>query len=253
MARAIVGADGSKGIVRGWIGARERPPRVARVLEAVAPASGYIRLFERQEAMFDFNYLRSRLQGYVWFFPSMTHGQSFISTGVYDARVDGKGPKASLKMIMDEGLHEISLDVTDIKIEGHPIRWFSPWNSISKERVILAGDSAGTDPLFGEGISISLAYGAVAAKNLAKAFSENEFRFKSHKRSILTSAMGRYLLLRWFVASLVSRIQRSDYLIRGVWGIGRLLAHFYHPHSRLPEIFPLPTCSVKQMTEAVGD
>jgi flavin-dependent dehydrogenase len=253
LARAIVGADGSKGIVRGWLGARERPPRVARVLEAVAPAVGYERLFGKQEARFDFNYPHSRLQGYVWFFPSLVHGQPSLNTGVYDARVDGAGPKDSLKRIMEKGLQEINLDVNEIKIEGHPIHWFSPWNRISKERVILAGDSAGTDPLFGEGISISLAYGAIAARNLARAFRENDFGFKGYKWSVLNSAVGRYLLLRWCIASIVSRIQRSDLLIRGIWSVGRLLANFYHPQSRLPEIFPHPFYTPTQIHESVGD
>jgi flavin-dependent dehydrogenase len=251
LARAIVGADGSKGIVRGWLGARERPPRVARVLEAIAPASGYEGLFEKQEARFDFSHLRSRLQGYAWFFPSLVRGQPSLNTGIYDARVDGTGPKASLKRIMDEGLQEIHLDVNEIK--GHPIHWFSPWNRISEERIILAGDSAGTDPLFGEGISISLAYGAVAASHLANAFKEKDFSFKAYKRSVLFSPVGRYLLPRWFIASLIARLRSNDLFLRVFWDLGRILAHLYHPYSRLPEVLQLPCFSVKQMSESVGD
>jgi flavin-dependent dehydrogenase len=253
LARAIVGADGSKGIVRGWLGARERPPRVARVLEAVTPAVGFKRLFEKQEARFDFSYLHSRLQGYFWFFPALVHGQPSLNTGVYDARVDGTGPKASLKRIMDEGLQEVNLDLNEVRVEGHPIHWFSPWNRISEKRVILAGDSAGTDPLLGEGISISLAYGAVAARNLARAFRENDFSFKTYKRSVLFSPVGRYLLPRWFIASLMARLQGSDLFLHALWNVGKIFAHCYHPHSHLPETFPLPAFVVKQMTESVGD
>jgi flavin-dependent dehydrogenase len=253
LVRAIVGADGSKGIVRGWLGARERPPRVARVLEAVTPSAGFKRLFEKQEAMFDFSYVHSRLQGYFWSFPSLVHGQPSLNTGVYDARVDGTGPKASLKRIMDEGLQEVNLDLNKVRVEGHPIHWFSPWNRISDERVILAGDSGGTDPLFGEGISISLAYGAIAASNLARAFRENNFSFKTYKRSVLFSPVGRYLLPRWFIAFLMTRLQGSHLFLNLVWVVGGLLAYFYYPHSCLPEPFPFPYSSVTQMSETVGD
>ena len=253
LAKVVVGADGSRGFVRSWLGAREQPAHVARVLETIKLASGNEKPFTGQEANFNFDHLDSDLQGYFWVFPSIRNNQPILNTGVYDARVAGGGPKADLTKILEEELNEIEIDIHSTRVEGHPIHWFSPQNRFSGHRVILAGDAAGTDPLFGEGISVSLAYGAVAAKNLERAFRENDFKFHKYKTSILTSDVGRYLLLRWFIASLVFRIQRSDILVRGIWGLGRLLAPFIYPSSPLMDVSSFHFAPAQQMKELMID
>jgi flavin-dependent dehydrogenase len=253
LAKAVVGADGSRGLVRRWLGARERPAHVARVIECLGSASGHEKPFEDSEASFVFDQINSHLQGYFWVFPSLINGQPNLNCGVYDARIDSTQPKADLMRIMDQGLGEIEIDVGRIKVKGHPIRWFSPWNQISDHGVILVGDAAGTDPLFGEGISVSLAYGAVAARELEEAFYNRDFRFNRYKKSVLTSDVGQYLLLRWFLASMMSRFQRSELLIRTVCSIGQLLARFIHPGAPLPEVCPLPFAPIEQVSEVVGD
>jgi flavin-dependent dehydrogenase len=253
LAKVVVGADGSRGLVRHWLGAREKPAHVARVLECLKSTSGHERPFEDSEASFVYDQINSHLQGYFWVFPSLINGQPNLNCGVYDARIDSTQPKADLMQIMEQGLDEMNIDIGRIKVEGHPIRWFSPWNQISDHGVVLVGDSAGTDPLFGEGISVSLAYGAVAARELVRAFDNRDFSFKTYKKSILLSDVGQYLLLRWFVASLMSRFQRSELLIRAVCSVGQFLASFIHPGAFLPEVCPLPFTPVKQVSEVVGD
>ena len=44
------------------------------------------------------------------------------------------------------------------------MRWFEPALPVSIPRVLLVGDAAGSDALFGEGISIALGYGYHAAQ-----------------------------------------------------------------------------------------
>ena len=63
-------------------------------------------------------------------------------------------------------MDQLGFDLNDYEIKGHPIRWYSPENQISAPRILFVGDAAGADPLFGEGISIALGYGAIAASEI---------------------------------------------------------------------------------------
>ena len=94
-------------------------------------------------------------------------------------------------------MSRIGFDLEDYEIKGHPIRWFSPENPMSAPRVLFVGDAAGADPLFGEGISIALGYGALAAREIGEAFQRNEFSFTGYKRRVLRSALGQSLIARW--------------------------------------------------------
>jgi flavin-dependent dehydrogenase len=229
--KAIVGADGARHYVRRWLGIRERPPRVARVLEALVPGTGFGEVYKRKPAKFEFGALRAHLQGYFWHFPSFQGGKPFLNEGIYNSRVDGRAPKAKIMKLPDQELLENTPNLSQIRPKGHPIRWFSPRNRISKDRVLVVGDAAGVDPLFGEGISVSLAYGHVAASYLDRAFKGGEL---DYKRIILFSPFGRYLLLRWLIVSVLVPLGKTDLLTRGVWSILGLLARFIRPSFEMP-------------------
>ena len=66
--------------------------------------------------------------------------------------------------------------------------------------LVLVGDAAGADPLFGEGISIALGYGVIAAREIGEAFQRNEFSFSRYRRRVLQSALGQTLIARWIIA-----------------------------------------------------
>ena len=74
---------------------------------------------------------------------------------------------------------------------------------MSAPGVLLVGDAAGADPFLGEGISIALGYGALAAREIGEAFQRNEFSFSGYRHQVLRSALGQVLLARWFVARVV--------------------------------------------------
>jgi 2-polyprenyl-6-methoxyphenol hydroxylase-like FAD-dependent oxidoreductase len=97
-------------------------------------------------------------------------------------------------------MSRFGLDLRDYKLQGHPIRWFSPENPMSARRVLLVGDAAGADPFLGEGISMALGYGVVAAHEVGEAFSKNDFSFRKYKSRVLRSPLGRALLVRWLLA-----------------------------------------------------
>jgi len=74
-------------------------------------------------------------------------------------------------------------------------------------RVILVGDAAGVDALLGEGISIALGYGALAAQALYEAFGRHDFSFRDYRRRVLCSPLGRVLTLRAAIAHLFYRLR----------------------------------------------
>lgn len=223
LAKAVVGADGARGIVRPWIGAREQPPRVARLLEVVTLDTQRESDDERRAATFDFDMVRHDLQGYHWNFPSLIAGQPYLNSGLYDSRVNSSARKAHLRELLDKGLkHHVHL-IDSVRIGGHPIRWFSPRNQLSAERVLLAGDASGAEPLFGEGISIALAYGEVVAKAVRRAFQMQDFSFSDYRRRFLASPLGRYLLLRWVTAQVLYRLAPRDRAMRLLWRTAELV------------------------------
>ena len=74
---------------------------------------------------------------------------------------------------------------------------------MSVPRVLLVGDAIGADPLFGEGISIALGYGALAAHEIGESFQRNEFSFHRFRRRVLTSSLGQTLIARWIIAQII--------------------------------------------------
>lgn len=235
LAAAVVGADGSRGFVRPWIGGRETPSRVARLLEIVSPASFADQEFAAREARFDFTPTANRLQGYYWDFPSLIEGKPHINSGVFDARVIPTAPRADLKAELRGG--KSPDEVEERGIEGHPIHWFSPFNTFAVENVLLVGDAAGTDPLFGEGISFALGYGRVAAKCLNAAFRAGDLRLRDYRRRLFVSDVGRALLLRWLVARTMYRFSHRGVFMRGLWRVGRLLAAIIGEGKTHPEAY----------------
>ena len=93
----------------------------------------------------------------------------------------------------------MGFDLEDYELKGYPIRWFSPENQMSVPRVVLVGDTAGADPFLGEGISIALGYGALAAREIGEAFTKNDFSFKDYKQRVIKSPLGQVLITRWFL------------------------------------------------------
>ncbi len=246
LARAVVGADGSRGVVRRALGTAGRSSRVARLLEVLTPASGAEPEFLEGVARFEFSPVREHLQGYAWDFPSLVAGRPTLNQGVYDARVAVRRPKANLPRLLAAHLGH-----APEKVEGHPIHRFTPWNRLAGPGLLLVGDAAGADPLFGEGIGPALAYGEVAARTLHTAFQRGDLSFQTYRRQLLASPVGRYLLLRWYVAWWCYRLSGSDLVMRALWRVGRVLARTLGPPPAVPEALPEPrTASGAQKSRA---
>lgn len=216
-AAIVVGADGSNGVTRRCILPNE-PVYTARVLEVITPdysditnqnkasneiASSVYRSPRNDMAFFDFFAVPENIAGYVWDFPTQVKGQPMRCWGIYDTNLLADQKRPALKEPLAEEMKRLGFDLNDYEIKGHPIRWYSPWNKASVPRVLLVGDAVGADPIFGEGISMALGYGAIAAQEIAESFQRGEFSFRGYKRRLARSGIGQTLFARWVITQVV--------------------------------------------------
>ena len=203
----VVGADGSNGATRRCILPNARIS-TARVLEVITPVkeNGNIP-HKSKDAYFDFFPVPDNIAGYVWDFPTQINGEAMRCWGIYDTNLLADGTRPALKAPLAEEMAHHGLNLEDYEIKGHPIRWYNPQNQICVPRILLVGDAAGADPIFGEGISIALGYGSIAAREISESFQRNEFSFTGYKRRLARSALGQTLYARWMLANLIYPIK----------------------------------------------
>jgi flavin-dependent dehydrogenase len=198
-ARVVVAADGSNSRVRRALGF-EDGGRLCRLLEVLTPEDGA--LLRDGRALFDFR-PAGGLQGYYWDFPSLVDGQPRMNRGLFDSRVRPERPAARLRPLLETLLAARGRSLDDYPLRGHPIRWFHPRAPLSRPHVLLAGDAAGADPLFGEGIPFALAFGRIAAAAVVDAFARNDFTLAGYRRRVLRDPVLRQLPVRYWWARLV--------------------------------------------------
>ena len=206
-ASIIVGADGSNGMTRRCIFPNE-PVYTARVLEVITPsfndANSSLKTNHKSDhAYFDFFPVPDGIAGYVWDFPTRIKGQSMRCWGIYDTNILADKKRPQLKGPLAHEMARHGYNLSDYEIKGHPIRWFSPESKMSVPRVLLVGDAVGADPLFGEGISIALGYGALAAREISESMRRSEFSFNGYKRRVMLSGLGQTLFVRWLITNII--------------------------------------------------
>jgi len=111
-------------------------------------------------------------------------------------------------------------------LHSHPIRWFDPADSFAAPHILLAGDAAGVDPSYGEGISFALGYGELAAHELKAAFTHSNFSFTGYKERILKSRMGVVLKRRRHLAGILYGIRNIN-VQRLIWWRLNFLLRWY--------------------------
>jgi menaquinone-9 beta-reductase len=230
-APVVVAADGSRSLVRQklkW----EDESRVARLLEVLTPEDPQRQPeFRDGVAIFDFSRIAEGLQGYYWDFPSYVKGQAMMNRGVFDSRARPERPKATLKEELRLALTQRERNLDDYPLKGHPIRWFDKNGRFAMNRVILAGDAAGADPLFGEGISFALGFGKVAAAAVNDAFARADFSFAGYRQRILTDALLGQLATRVWLARMAYWL-KYPWLFRLGWRVARVVIRFTHWRDR---------------------
>ncbi len=203
--RIIVGADGSNSTVRQNI-APHAGPLPARLLEVYTPSKPETSAHIQADSYFDFFPIPAGASGYVWDFPVLVEGQPMRCRGVYDANHVRRPGRRPLKSILAEELQRHGLNIAEYKPAGAPIRWFDPRGPFSAPHVILVGDAAGADALYGEGISMALGYGRIAAAAIRDAFRQADFTFKDYRKRILHAPLGIALRRRTFFSKIYYRL-----------------------------------------------
>ncbi|MCX6035039.1 MAG: hypothetical protein NTV38_08700, partial [Chloroflexi bacterium] len=205
-AAVVVGADGSNSLVRRAIIPHE-DQHIARLLEIVTGPNLEKSFHKQSDSYFDFVVLPQGIQGYVWDFPAVEKGKPVRVRGVYDSNVLSFKADVSLRFALDEEFGRHGLLLSNYRLEGHPIRWFDAKSVFSTRRILLVGDAAGVDVLFGEGISLALGYGEFAARAIRDAFASQDFSFRNYRRTILRSEMGKSLRRRTWWARFFYRLR----------------------------------------------
>jgi len=204
VAGAVVGADGIASIVRKHMGIGPGGMR-AQVVEA---DTGWAPGDDREYLRFD---SRDRsLVGYAWDFPTPLNGRIRVSRGIYDLRPVGwdKTP-TDASALLDARLHQFGV-TPDAPFRRFSERGYEVGTPVVSGRCMLVGESAGIDPITGEGIAPAIEAGLAAGRHLARVW-RGETRVGAWQSAFERSAVGRDLAVR-------SRLARLCY------GMGRPLA-----------------------------
>ena len=232
--KVVIAADGTNSFVRRKLGfeSSESTARLLRVMTPVNPNTNAT--WQKNLAVFDFSCIRDGVQGYMWDFPAFYNGTPHMNRGIFDSRItpqhNDNQPHGNLKQTFANWLDLRDLDLDDIELKGHPVRWFNPTTEFSRPHILLVGDAAGVDALFAEGISYAMEYGAIAAQIVKEAFERDDFGFTDYRNRVVNHRMGKLLQRRTAVASAI-----YQHKIPPFWKIFWRMADIAHP--RMQQFF----------------
>ncbi len=200
----LVGADGSGSRVRASVFGAEKNS-IGRALMLDLPADPErTREFLEQRYIFDFKCVTAGVSGYAWSFPCLIGNRPHLNVGIYDQFPPHSGSleKSPLPDRLRAAFPELPLGDFEhaMNFKAFPIRWFDSRSSIASDRVILAGDAAGVDPLMGEGISCAFEHGILAAHSIGRLLDGDRGALANYDAALHSGAVGKKLRKLAFAA-----------------------------------------------------
>jgi geranylgeranyl reductase family protein len=197
--KILVGADGANSAARQALGL-DRSDRLMVAMESIVPlGTSDLPEFADNMAIFDVSLVSRGLPGYCWIFPSLYESPRAVSLGIM-AATSRKSETVPVKSIFAEWVGHQGIDAHGFEPRAHPILRYEPRARSSSYRVVLTGDAAGIDPLFGEGIFSALALGRVTARSVATALETHDFCFSEYEKQIRLSPIGSIMRRRRLLA-----------------------------------------------------
>lgn len=216
-ARVLIGADGARSSVRRALVGAVRGGRFV-ALETLSPGHDGAGTDCSETAVFDFRPAASGLRGYAWHFPSLRHGRPWMNRGLGGAARSGRG---RLRESFEALLEARGIGAPCGGIQGGGAPFYDARRPQGAERVLLAGDAVGIDPWFGEGISVALGTGILAAHAAMRGLASGDFGFEDHGKRIADSAVGWTLRRKQVLAELFYPLARIDGGMGVFLGAGR--------------------------------
>jgi flavin-dependent dehydrogenase len=196
-AGVVVGADGSGSRVAAKVFGR-RKQSIGRAIMIDLPVEpDRTPEFSRGVYRFDFNCVAAGIKGYAWSFPCLIDSRPHLNVGIYDQcprlAVEPEAAKAPLLAQLRAAFPELALDRPEARLRAFPIRWYDERDRFASDRVILAGDAAGVDPLMGEGISCAFEHGKLAAESIGRFLDGERDALAAYDRALHSGSIGRKL------------------------------------------------------------
>lgn len=170
-AKAVVGADGVRSVVRRSAGLPVGALRGV-VLELDTPASP----LDPPRDTLRFAATERDLPGYYWDFPTLVDGEPLWCRGLYVLRVaretePGMEPADHIDLMdrMGSYLQTRGLNLQDSKNKRFAERGWQADVPVASSRLLLVGEALGIDPVTGEGIAQALESGRDLGRFLASA------------------------------------------------------------------------------------
>jgi flavin-dependent dehydrogenase len=190
--RLVIGADGSGSLVRRRLVDSAKASIARAVMTDVPLHELSWPGFSEHRYDFDFRILRRGLRGYLWAFPCLIAGVPHANIGAYSLTPVG----APLDNALGDYLGELDgarAHATAPRRCAFPIHWYRPGARLAAPHAWLVGDAAGVDPLMGEGISLALEYGSMAASAAADALRSGDLSGGNYQRAVEGSWLGTKL------------------------------------------------------------
>ncbi len=197
--KILIAADGANSRVRTCLGLT-RSRRLMVAMELHAPlADTQIPNFTANMAVLDLRVLNQGVPGYCWVFPTVSDNAPIVSFGLMAAPFTPI-ESVPLKRTFGDWLSGFGINLGDFNLASHPALRYESTAPCSLRRVLLVGDAAGVEPLFGEGIVSALAYGRLAAMTAIEALRDEDYSFSDYEKRVRSSPIGSMMRSRRMIA-----------------------------------------------------